>query len=316
MTLKQLELFLAITDQRSFSRGAEVVSLVQSTASQHIRSLEDELGSRLFDRSKYGIQLTEAGRLFERHARRICDACEDAQIAMRRFRGAEEAILRVGASTIPGACLIPDLLGAFTSAWPGVRLELSQADTREVLRLLQSDDVELAVVGGKYDVDRVVFEPIMNEQIMLVAGPGLVPDRLDDSNELLRVPLIQREPGSGTRQVVDAALTEAGVDLRKLRVVAQLGSSEAVRRALLSGAGCGFISSLAVARELQEGRLLAVPVAGLDIRQQFYLATRRAKILSPAAEAFRAELHKKFNPDVPLGQEKLPRRIESRFSPV
>ncbi|MGE3550744.1 MAG: LysR family transcriptional regulator, partial [Geobacter sp.] len=109
MTLKQLELFLAITDQRSFSRGAEVVSLVQSTASQHIRSLEEELGSRLFDRSKKGVYLTEAGRLFEQHARRICTDCDDARLAMRRFAGAEEAILRVGASTIPAACLIPDL---------------------------------------------------------------------------------------------------------------------------------------------------------------------------------------------------------------
>jgi len=292
MTLKQLELFLAITDQRSFSRGAEVVSLVQSTASQHIRSLEEELGSRLFDRSKKGVYLTEAGRLFEQHARRICTDCDDARLAMRRFAGAEEAILRVGASTIPAACLIPDLLGPFTAAWPGVRLELVQGDTREVLRLLQADAMELALVGGRYDAEQIVFEPIANEQILLVASPALQLKRLDHCDDLLQLPLILREPGSGTRQVVDAALVQAGIQLSALRVVAQLGSSEAIRRAVLSGAGCGFVSSLAVERELAAGVLQVVAVPGLTIQQQFYLATRRGKTISPAAAAFIATLRK------------------------
>jgi len=286
MTLKQLELFLAITDQRSFSRGAELVSLVQSTASQHIRSLEDELGSRLFDRSKKGVYLTEAGRLFEQHARRICAACDDVRLAMRRFAGAEEAIVRVGASTIPAACLIPDLLGPFVAAWPGVRLELVQGDTREVLRLLRDDAVELALAGGRYEAEQVVFEPIAGEQILLVARPGLLPDRLDDCTAVVQLPLILREPGSGTRQVVDAALLQSGVNLSELRVIAQLGSSEAVRRAVLSGAGCGFISSLAVEREVQDGSLVVVTIPDLEIRQLFYLVTRRGKTRSPAAEAF------------------------------
>lgn len=286
MTLKQMELFLAITDQQSFSRGAEVVSLVQSTASQHMRGLEEELGSRLFDRSKKGVYLTEAGRLFEQHARRICDACFDARLAMRRFLGAEEAILRVGASTIPAACLIPDLLGHFSATWPGVRLELLQGDTRDVLRLLHTDAVELALVGGIEQADQLEFETIGSEQILLVARPGMVPDNLVGIVSLAQLPLVVREPGSGTRQVVDAALLKAGVGLDTLRVLAQLGSSEAVRRAVLSGAGCGFISSLAVERELQDGSLVAVNIPELEIRQLFYLVTRRGTTRSPAAEAF------------------------------
>ncbi len=290
MTLKQLELFLAIAAQRSFSRGAELVHLVQSTASQHIRGLEEEFGCRLFDRSKNGVHLTEAGRLFEQHAHRISDACTDAQLAMRRFLGAEEAILRVGASTIPAACLIPDLLGAFTAAWPGVRLELVQGDTREVLGLLQGDSVELSLVGGIEQADQLEFETIGSEEILLVARPGMVPDHLDAAGSLTQVPLIVREPGSGTRQVVDAALLKAGINLSDLRVLAQLGSSEAVRRAVLGGAGCGFISSLAVGREMRDGSLVVVTIPGLEIRQLFYLVTRRGTSRSPAAEAFIALL--------------------------
>ncbi|MGE3550739.1 MAG: LysR substrate-binding domain-containing protein, partial [Geobacter sp.] len=245
-----------------------------------------------FDRSKKRVNLTEGCRLIVQHSRRICTDCDDARLAMRRFAGAEEAILRVGASTIPAACLIPDLLGPFTAAWPGVRLELVQGDTREVLRLLQADAMELALVGGRYDAEQIVFEPIANEQILLVASPALQLKRLDHCDDLLQLPLILREPGSGTRQVVDAALVQAGIQLSALRVVAQLGSSEAIRRAVLSGAGCGFVSSLAVERELAAGVLQVAAVPGLTIQQQFYLATRRGKTISPAAAAFIATLRK------------------------
>lgn len=286
MTLRQLELFLAITDQRSFSRGAEAVHLVQSTASQHIRCLEEELNIRLFDRSKRGVQLTEAGRLFAEHARRICDAYQDALLSMRRFQGAEEAILRVGASTIPAACLVPDLLGRLATVHPGIRLELVQADTREALSLLQADSIELAVVGGRLDGERIEYQPVGEAQIVLVGRAGDPPVIDDACTDLARLPLIMREPGSGTRQVVDAALLKAGIRLRELRIVAQLGSSEAVRRAVLSGAGYGFVSSLAVERELADGSLIAIAIPGLQIQQQFYLAKRRGRTVSPAAEAF------------------------------
>ncbi|MCK7505611.1 MAG: LysR substrate-binding domain-containing protein [Desulfobacterales bacterium] len=134
--------------------------------------------------------------------------------------------------------------------------------------------------GGRYEAEQIVFEPIANEQILLVARPGLVTQQLKDSRDLLELPLIQREPGSGTRQVVDAALVQAGITLSALRVVAQLGSSEAVRRAVLSGAGCGFVSSLAVERELAAGALQALTVPGWPSGSSFILppgAVRRSR---------------------------------------
>jgi DNA-binding transcriptional LysR family regulator len=290
MTLKQLEVFLAVADTRSFSKGGEAVSLAQSTASQHIRALEDELGVRLFDRSATLVRLTEVGRLFYDHAERICRQCVESVDAVRRFQGLEQATLRIGASTIPAVCLIPDMLGHFTSAWPGVRLQLQQGDTREVLRLLQDELVELAVVGGRSDDDSICFEKVQTEQIVLVSRPDQIDEPFLSMQRLSEVPLVLREPGSGTRQATETALRLAGLDPRSLRVVAQLGSSEAVRRAVLGGAGYGFISSLAVGHELQEGRLVAISVEGLEILQPFYLTTRRGSSLSPAAEAFKVLL--------------------------
>lgn len=286
MTLKQLQVFLAVADTGSFSKGGEAVSLVQSTTSQHVRALEDELGARLFDRSASHVSLTEAGRLFYEHAARICALCGEAKAAVSRFQGLEQATLRVGASTIPAACLIPDLLGSFSAARPGVRLEVVQGDTREVIRLLQDEMVELAVVGGRFETDTINYQEVYAEQIVLVALPGQFPEPIVTMQQLREIPLLLREPGSGTRLAVDGALQRAGLDQSNMRVVAQLGSSEALRRAVLSGAGCAFLSSLAVGRELADGTLKAVDIDGIKISRSFYLAWRRGRSLSPAAEVF------------------------------
>lgn len=286
MTLKQLEVFLAVADTRSFSKGGEAVSLAQSTASQHIRALEDELQARLFDRSATQVSLTEVGRMFYEHAERISRQCSEAQDAVRRFQGLDQAILRVGASTIPAVCLIPDMLSSFSAERPGVRLEVVQGDTRDVVRLLQDDLVELAVTGGQFEADAICYQVVRTERIVLVAKPGLVSCEPVTLQNLQELPLIVREPGSGTRMAVDSALQKAGLDLRNLRVVAQLGSSEAVRRAVLSGAGSAFLSSLAVARELSDGTLKVIAVSGIEISRNFYLAWRKGRTLSPAAQAF------------------------------
>ena len=286
MTLKQLEVFLAVADTRSFSKGGETVSLAQSTASQHIRALEDELNVRLFDRSASQVALTEVGRLFYDHAAKICRQCSEATDAVRRFQGLEQATLRVGASTIPAAFLIPDMLGLFSTAWPGVCLELQQGDTREVLRLLQDELVELAVVGGQIDDNSISMQEVMTERIILVVKPGQYPDGSIERDQLMQLPLVIREAGSGTRTAVDTALQKNGVEPRQLKVVAQLGSSEAVRRAVLSGAGAAFVSTLAVGHELADGTLVELAVQGLEINRSFYLAWRKGKSLSPAALEF------------------------------
>lgn len=290
MTLKQLEVFLSVADTRSFSKGGEMVRLAQSTASQHIRALEDELGIRLFERASTHVRLTEVGRLFYEHAARICRQCSDAIDAVRRFQGLEQATLRLGASTIPAACLIPDLLGHFSVAWPGVTLELQQGDSHEVIRLLQDDLVELAIVGVRPDDDTVRFEELLTERIVLVGAARLVTNTAVTIAHLQELPLIQREPGSGTRQAVDTALHKVGIDPRTLRVIAHLGSSEAVRRAVLSGAGYAFLSTLAIGRELAEGSLSEVRVQEFNVERSFYLVWRRGTEFSPAAEAFIAQI--------------------------
>lgn len=290
MTLKQLEVFVAVAETCSFSRGAEKACITQSTASQHIQGLEEELGIRLFDRGRGGALLTEAGKLFFGRARKILSECSESRSAVRRFLGMEDVILKVGASNIPGTCLIPSALGRFQAACPRVRLEVSQGDSRSVVQQLAAEDIELGFIGGRYEDDRIHFEEMGNDTIVCAVSS----DRNDVAKkslsqaELCKVPLVVREQGSGTQKAVYEALAKTWINRESLRIVAVLGSSEAVKRALLEGAGYAFVSSMSIGEELSRGLLKTVRIPGLTITRKFYAAHRSSRELSPAATAFLA----------------------------
>jgi len=288
MTLKQLEVFLAIAETRSFSKGAEESCITQSTASQHIQTLEEELGIRLFDRGRGGAMLTEAGKLFLERARRIRGECDASISAMRRFRGMEDVEVRIGASNIPGTQLIPAVLGRFLEQCPKVRLKVIQGDSKSIVASLIGEEIELGFIGGRYDDDQVECEPMGEDTIICVVSPDLAQSGKYSLSqaELCKVPMVVREQGSGTQQAVYEAL--AGTWIRKdaLRIVAELGSDEAVKRTVLNGTGYAFISAMSVAEEIANGRLVSIRVPGVNITRRFFAARRAGRELSPAASAF------------------------------
>jgi DNA-binding transcriptional LysR family regulator len=288
MTLKQLEVFVAVADTSSFSRGAEKSCITQSTASQHIQGLEEELAVRLFDRGRGGALLTEAGKLFYSRARRILSECDESRSAVRRFLGMEDVVLKVGASNIPGTCLIPAALGRFQAECPRVRLEVSQGDSRSVLQQLLAEDIELAFTGGRYDDDRIHFEEMGDDTIVCAVSreKNETAKKSLSQAELCKVPLVVREQGSGTQKAVYDALAKTWISRESLRIVAVLGSSEAVKRALLEGAGYAFVSSMSISEEVAGGSLMTVRVPGLAVTRKFYAAYRSGRELSPAAAAF------------------------------
>lgn len=288
MTLKQLEVFVAIAESGSFSKGAEKSGITQSTASQHILGLEEELGIRLFDRGRGGALLTEAGKLFVGRAVKILFDCEGSRAAIRRFLCMEDITLRVGASDIPGGWMIPAVLGEFRKDHPKVRLEVIQGNSRSVLRRLADEEIELCFVGGRFDDERISFDQMGEDSLVCAVSPdhGRGHNGGLSQAELCKVPLIAMEDGSGTQKAVYETLTGTWINKDSLTIVARLGSSEAIRRALLNGAGYAFISAHAVSDELACGQLTAVRIPGVQITRKFYAARREGRELSPAAAAF------------------------------
>jgi DNA-binding transcriptional LysR family regulator len=288
MNLRQIELFVAITETGSFSGGAESASLTQSTVSQHIAALESEVGLRLLDRTSHGVLLTRAGELFLQHARRVLTECTALQQAMVGFSGLQQACLTVGASNIPANYLVPAILPRLAAEHPGVALTLQTGDSRSMLDSLLNDAVELAVVGSHSDDRGLVFLPLAKDLLVLAVSPRhpwsqCTAITLDD---LTKNPIIVRENGSGSDLALKQALQHAGFDPGHLQVAVRLGSNEAVRQALLNGFGAAFLSEIAIRQDLTRGELVKVAVLDFDVPRQFWLARRSRRTVSPAARAF------------------------------
>ena len=299
MNLHRLEVFQAVAETGSFSRAAEKMFLTQSTVSQHIAGLEEELAVQLFDRTGRGAELTDGGRLLGQHVRRILVACADLNQAMAYFRGLEDTLLTVGASNIPANYLIPKLLTVMGSRHPGVTLNVLTGDSRDMIGLLAAGEIALAVVGNRFEDDGVAYAPLAGDSLQLVIGAGHPwRDRVAVGvEELVETPMIVREAGSGSGRSVEAALQAAGYDIGRLQIMARLGSNEAIKQAVSQGTAAAFLSSLSIQRELRHGELMTLPVSGLSISRCFWLATRRARALSPAARAFTTLLKETFGND-------------------
>ncbi len=296
MNLRQLELFVAIAETGSFSRGAEAVSLTQSTVSQHISALEDEVGTHLFDRTGRGVILTSGGELFLSHARRILAERDALQQSMAGFKGLESARLSVGASNIPANYLLPPLLPQLNKDYPGIALTMMTGDTSEVIKALLEAEIELALVGSRITNDAIAFEPLMNDSLVLIVGDDHRWSRLGMVSvaELLDEPLIVREAGSGSGQSLDNALRKAGHDPAEVNVAACLGSNEAVIQTVANGYGCAFVSEVSVRSRIARKELYKIDVDGLIVERQIWLAKLKSRTLSPAAEVFTSLLCNSF----------------------
>jgi DNA-binding transcriptional LysR family regulator len=288
MNLKQLEVFLAVAESSSFSRGAEATFITQSTVSQHISTLEQELGIRLLDRTGKGAMLTEGGKILLTHARRIVAEMRGIPPAINRFKGLEDVSLTVGASNIPGDYMIPEALPNLLKRFPRLAITVLQGDSRDVLDKIVREEVEIGVVGSRFSDDAYNFTPLGRDRIIPVAGKGhpLYGRGEVTPEELAGQPIISRERGSGTGKTVNDALSAMGIDPDALNVRVILGSNEGVKHAVASGIGISFISELSVRNELERGELFAFKIPGLEITRQFYLACRAGRELSPAATAF------------------------------
>ena len=169
VNLKQLEVFVKVAESGSFSKGAEAAFITQSTVSQHISALENEFGLKLLDRTGKGALLTEGGKLLLERARRLIDHAREIPLALGRFKGMEEAVLNIAGSSIPGEYMVPAALPHLISRFPGLVITLLQGDSRDVLGKLMTEQVELAVVGGRFEEASLDFTPFARDQLVLIA---------------------------------------------------------------------------------------------------------------------------------------------------
>ncbi len=288
MDLRALEVFCKIIELRSFSRAAEAVLLTQPTVSGHIKALETELGLRLFDRAGKTVTPTGAGEILYGYARRILTLREEAQQAINEHKGGLTGHLALGASTIPGAYILPSLAAGFKREHPEVTISLHISGSRDIVRGVIDGTCEMGMVGARFEEGRVHYEPFAQDELVL-AVPAAHPWASRSTvrlSELAGQPFIMRERGSGTRKVTEEALVEHAMDPGSLRVVLEVTGNEAVRQALKAGAGISVISRRAVEDEIRHKMLAALRIHGIKMVRDFFLVTHKSRSRSPLAKAF------------------------------
>ena len=295
LDLNQLRIFMAVWQQKGFSKASKAIHLTQPTISGHIKSLEEALGTKLFDRLGKEVTPTKAGEILYPYARKMFYMALEAEEAIKAFLGGTKGHLRIGGSNIPGQYLLPSLIGRFKGSGKGIDIILSISDTAGIADMVSSGEIELGMVGAAIDRANLVFEPCLDDQMVLIFPKG---HRLDglrevDFKDILSWSFVVREHGSGSRLFAEKALMAAGwPGFGKLNVTAEMGSTEAIRQAVKAGLGLAIISKRAVEDDIKNGSLAAAAIKGVELKRNFYLVWRRNKTLSPVALDFKKFLQK------------------------
>lgn len=289
MNLHHLAVFHAVAESGSIRAAAASLHISEPAVSRQLRQLEARHGTTLFDRLPRGMRLTAEGEVLAGYARRIFALERQAETALAELRDLEAGHLAVGASTTIGNYLLPDLLAAYSDAHPGVHVRLEVGNTEQIQTLLLQGELDLGLTEGFADSRDLRVESFFSDELVIVAapcftGPGAAPGSLEG---LAALPWVTREPGSGTRAVLERTLADYGLQPRS---VLALASTEAIKRAVAAGAGIAVVSGLTVAGELERGELVELRTPPFPVRRPLHLLRPRHGAPSRAAAVFLEQL--------------------------
>lgn len=291
LDLRKLEVFYWVAELRSFSRAAAHLNLRQPTVSAHIHELELRVGGKVLNRIGGEAVPTALGQMLMERSKSLLAFKRETLAALDDFHGRVKGELLVGGSNIPGEYVLPSKLGDFVKEFPDVRPVLRIGDSAQIIKAVVEGQVELGFVGFKSSDPQLSFERLWKDEMVLVVPHGHAWARAKaiDLKALRGQPFISREGGSGTLGSFRALLGRKGQDPDTLlSVLMELGSTEAIKEALLAGLGVSILSRTSVLREIRSGLLSAVSIRGLKLERDFYQVLHRRRALSPVARAFRS----------------------------
>jgi len=279
-SLRQLEVFLATAHHENVTRAAGELSMSQSAASGSLRELEQQFGVKLFDRVGKRLQLSELGHQLR----------PQAETLLAQARAFEQALegkqdlgrLQVGATMTIGNYLAVNLIALFRRRHPGADVALSVANTRTIAEQVAGFELDMGMIEGEFHHPELETLHWRADELVVFAAPGhpLLGATLTDQ-DLLQLPWIVRERGSGTRQAFDRAMHGL---LPDLDISMELQHTEAIKRAVEAGLGVGCLSRISLVEAFRRGSLVPFEVPGRDFRRELYLITHRQKFHGTALQ--------------------------------
>ena len=267
----RLKVFRSVCEQLSFRRAAEELHLSQPAITQQVKALEDELGTRLFDRTGGRVVLTPAGRILKKRAAELAELAAHTQGEIAALSGEHSGLLSAGASTSIAQYVLPRMLGDFKRQHPKVKLQIRSGNTEQVLEWLVEGRISIGLIEGPALRKDLRVEPFMEDELVLLFPAGHPWSKRKELTveDLKGASFLLRERGSGTRRVLEQALERAGLKMREIDVAMELDSSEAIISSVEMGLGIGFVTRAAVLPRLPLGKIATASIKGMRIPRNF-----------------------------------------------
>lgn len=288
--LRLLEIFCCVYEKGSISQSSDCLHLSQSTISFHVHNLEKSIGLRLFYKKGKRYLPTSNAHMLYPYAKRLVELKQSIIEEIRLVSGSYKGHIKIGASSIPGSYLLPDIISRYINKNPNTKIDLTVEDSYIVIKKVEAGEVDMGFVGVKYEDPRIEVKEVWEDNIVFLGGPG-VKERIS-LEELVKLPFLFREETSGTRRFVENFLRSMGVDVSSLNVVLVANKNEVILEALRNIRAVSFLSSH-VLKRFRPPEVKVLKVDGMDpLVRKFYLIYSKDRPQSPAVRNFLGELNR------------------------
>ena len=263
MADRRLQVFYTVARQLSFTKAAEQLFMTQPAVTFQVKQLEEQFNTRLFERTHGRIALTPVGRLVMDYAERILALTEEMDARVADISGAIAGPLLLGASTTVAEFILPQILGEFKGAHPEVQARMMVANSETIVNRVADHTIDVGLIESPSYLPSLQNEVCCDDELVAICAPEHVLAKRTSvrAQELAAIPMVRREPGSGTREFTDNYFRENGVTLDDINLLMELGSPEAMKGVVETGIAIAIVSRATIAKELKLGTLVAIPLA-------------------------------------------------------
>lgn len=279
MDVYQLQVFCSVYSNKSFSLASNELNITQPAISMHIKRLEDELGVRLFDRIARKVIPTKEGDLLYVRAGEIIAKLSDIKHDIESSEREVKGIINIITNSAVGSYIFPCLAAEFKKTYKDVFFHLGFERLNRIHEMLLSGDLLLAIVDDRKDIADIECLHTIDDELILVAKPGLIGKSVITPLHMLKIPLIIREDGSEARKSMEKQHLMHKISLKALNVTAILGSTDSIKEAVKSGLGASVLSRFTVRDDIRSGHLEEIRIRGIRMRKELYVISHRRRTL-------------------------------------
>ncbi|WP_326982949.1 LysR substrate-binding domain-containing protein [Chryseobacterium sp. MYb264] len=267
----RLKVFHTVASRLSFTKAADELSISQPAVTKHIKEIENQLNTKLFDRKGTSIQLTQSGTILLGYAEKIRNVYRDLEFEINQVNKQHKGKLIIGASTTVAQYILPEILAKFHSYYKDIKIELITNNTENISSLLQNGKIDLGFTEGESQSSLFEYKPFKPDEIVLVArAHHQMINKNVSIKDVYNLELIFREQGSGSLEFIQNRLKDSGIDIEKLNIVMQLGSSESIKNYLLHSDCMAFLSISTILNELKNKTLSIIDIKNFSIERDFH----------------------------------------------